>query len=71
MVQFPGASSIAVVPETAQIDGVVEARLTGSPVEALAVNVVEDELRNWLPGFAKVMVWASCVTTKLCPTLVA
>jgi hypothetical protein len=59
MVQFPGASSIAVVPETAQIDGVVEARLTGSPVEALAVNVVEDELKSWLPGFVKLMLWDS------------
>jgi hypothetical protein len=59
MVQFPGASSIAAVPVTAQIDGVVEARLTGSPVEALAVNVAEDELKSWLPGFVKLMLWDS------------
>jgi hypothetical protein len=59
MVQVPGESSVAVVPETEQIDGVVETRLTGSPVEALAVNVVGDELKSWLPGFVKLMLWDS------------
>ena len=36
MVQVPPASRIAVLPETVQTDGVMDAKLTGWPEEALA-----------------------------------
>jgi hypothetical protein len=57
MVQVPGETKVAVVPETVQTLVVVEAKLTANPEEAVAtrVSVVPTV---WAPGLAKVMVCA-------------
>jgi hypothetical protein len=39
MVQEPTATIATVLPDTVQIDGVVDAKLTGKPEEAVALTV--------------------------------
>ena len=56
MEQVPGASSVAVEPDTVQTEAVVDAKLTGNPELAVAVKVME-ETAGWLAIAAKVIVW--------------
>jgi hypothetical protein len=57
MVQVPAANSEAVDPETVQMVGVVELKLTGSPELAVAVSVTPiDVLIGWVGIAAKVIV---------------
>jgi hypothetical protein len=56
MVQFPVVTKVAVVPETVQTSGVVEAKLTVSPELAVALRLT-DPVDSVVAGFAvKVMV---------------
>ncbi len=72
MVQVPEASSVAVEPETVQMAGVVDVKLTGRPELALAVNVIETEVfANWSGIGPNVIVWAARLTVKLSVTAVA
>ena len=57
-------SIVAVVPETVQKIGEVEAKLTGSPELAEATND-SGVPYVWSPGFEKLMVWLGSWTTKL------
>jgi hypothetical protein len=56
MVQVPGVTSVAVVPETAQTDGVREVKLTARPELAVALKVT-DVPCTWVAMGAKVRVW--------------
>ena len=51
MVQLPTVSRVAVEPETVQTDGVVDAKLTGSPDEAVALRLT-DFADSGVPGMA-------------------
>jgi hypothetical protein len=55
MEQVPGTSSAAVEPDTVQTEAVVDAKLTGNPELAVAVNVTE-EAAGWLVIAVNVMV---------------
>ncbi len=69
MVQVPTASSEAVDPETVQMAGVVEVKLTGSPELAVALSTTATEAFHIWAGIApKVIVWAAGLTVKLCLT---
>jgi hypothetical protein len=65
IVQVPGVNSVTVVPETAQIEDVVDAKLTErlELAVALTVNVPADNGYDVVEGL-KVMVWAVCVMVK-------
>src|SRR5580692_4883814 len=56
MVHVPAAISDAVVPETVQILGVTEAKLTASPELAVASNVNSDP-PTWLLIAGNLIVW--------------
>jgi hypothetical protein len=71
MVQVPTATKVTVAPETVQTDWVVEAKLTASPDDAVAVTVNGALPNTLLDSAAKVMVWLACVTWKLWLTGVA
>jgi len=66
MAQVPMANRFTVFPETAQMDGVVEARLTGRPDEAVALTAMDVTPETWLGTAAKVMVCWAMVTAKVC-----
>jgi hypothetical protein len=67
MVQVPSAKSVAVEFVTVQMVEVVEAKLTGRPELAVAVNAVPtDVLTAWAGIAPKVIVWAARFTAKLC-----
>ena len=68
MEQPPVVTKVTVVPDTVQVVGVLEAKLTGSPEDAVAETVKGDDPRERLESGPKVMVWASLVTWKLCVT---
>ena len=68
MVQVPEARREAVPAETVQTLKVVEAKLTGSPEEAVAVSVRVVPTACAAIG-PKVMVWDSAFTVKLCSTV--
>jgi hypothetical protein len=52
----PAATKVTVLPETVQIEVVVDAKLTGSPEEAVALTVI-DPVNNGVAGIVgKVMV---------------
>ena len=59
MVQFPAASSEAVVPETVQVEGVVEAKATVRPELAVALrpSVV---VATWRPPMAGKLMLCAC-----------
>jgi hypothetical protein len=66
------ASIVAVDPETAQMAGVVNVKLTGRPELAVAGNAAAtDVLTTWGGIAANVIDWVSGVTVKLCVTAVA
>ena len=74
MMQLPAATRASVLPLTVQVLGVVEAKLTGRPELALATSGGGAVPRVWLPGEAKVMVWATAAgrtTLKVRVTVVA
>ena len=55
MVQYPTTSKVAMLPETVQTAGVVDAKLTGRPDEAVALRLTDaDKLVGWIG--AKLMV---------------
>jgi hypothetical protein len=56
MVQVPTATSVSVVPLTVQTPGVVEAKDTVRPDDAVAIRAGAGLPRVWLPGDVKVMV---------------
>ena len=56
MVQVPETRSVTVEPEMVHTVAVVEAKLTGNPELAVAVNVI-DEAAGWLVIAAKLRVW--------------
>ena len=59
IVQVPIASRVATLPETVQTDGVVDAKLTGKPEEAVAARLT-DPVVSVVVGIAlKLMVCAS------------
>jgi len=55
-VQVPAALSVAVTPETVQMTGVVEAKLTARPEVAVAERET-DAPAVWVGIVAKVMLW--------------
>jgi hypothetical protein len=62
--------NVAVVPETVQVLGVVDLKLTANPELAVAESV--KVAPSFCDGiFGKVMVWLALVTAKLCETAVA
>jgi len=71
MVQVPTATSVTIAPDTVQKDGVVEAKLTARPEEAVAPTVNGAVPKGWLESAPKVMVWLPDVTWKLRFTAVA
>jgi hypothetical protein len=72
IVQIPGARREAAEPETEQIVGVVEAKLTGRPELAVAERgSAIDEFRVWFAIDANVMLWVARPTVKFCVTGVA
>ena len=56
IVQDPGMSRVAVLPLTVQTAGVVEAKVTGRPVLAVAARVTEPGA-TWGAMVGKSMVW--------------
>src|SRR5579862_6511212 len=68
MLHRPTARSVTVLPETVQIDVVVETKLTGRPDDAVAVTANGGALKGRFASGANVMVWAIFVTWKPCPT---
>ncbi len=70
-VQVPAAAKFAAVPETVQMDGVEDERVTGRPEEALAESGMGAPT-VWAPGLVKVMVCegsaVEAATLKLCVT---
>jgi len=66
--QVPTASRVTVLPETEQIDGVVEAKLTGRPEEAVAFKLIGAALKVTGGSAGNVMLCASPLTVKLCCT---
>ena len=71
MAQRPAATSVTVLPETVQMVGVVEAKLTARPDEAVAVTVNGGVLSGTFGNGAKLMVCASLVMVKAWTTGVA
>ena len=71
MLQWPAATSVTVLPETVQMVGVVEAKLTGRPDEAVAVTVNGGVLRGTFGKGAKLIVCTSLVMVKAWVTGVA
>lgn len=57
-VHVPLVNNDKVVPVTLQTLGVVEAKATGRPEEAVATRVAGATLSTWVPGEAKEMVCA-------------
>ena len=68
MEQPPVVTNVTVLPDTIHVVGVLEAKLTGSPEDAVAETVKGEEPRERLERGAKLIVWASLVTWKLCVT---
>jgi hypothetical protein len=71
MEQFPVVTSVTVLPETVQVDGVFEEKLTGRPDEAVAETVNGGVPYGLLVKGANVMVCASFVIWKAWLTGVA
>jgi hypothetical protein len=69
MVQAPTATNVTVAPETVQTAGVVEAKLTASPEEAVALRVNGALPSGWLASAPKVIVWAT-PTNPFCVTVI-
>lgn len=65
IVQRPTSLTEAVVPDTVQVSGVVEVKLTGRPELAVAdrTNVLA---AFWVAIMPKVMLWGAALTAKLC-----
>ena len=57
--QVPAATSVSVLPVTAQVLGVVDANVTVRPELALAISAGGAVPSVWLPGDANVTVCAS------------
>jgi len=68
MPQVPSVRRVTVLPEAEHAEGVVEAKLTGKPDDAVAFKLTGVALKVWLGIGAKVMVCASPLTVKLCWT---
>jgi hypothetical protein len=73
MVQVPTATSVTIAPDTVQKDGVVEAKLTARPEEAVAPTVNEPGSNDRFASAPKAIVWATnpfCVTAICWPSTV-
>jgi len=68
MVQIPPASNVAVVPETVQTHGVVDAKATGKLELAVALTVSCAVLRFTGERGSKSIICGKRVTAKLCTT---
>ena len=66
--QVPPLSKVTVFAETVQTEGVVEAKMTGKPDEALALKLNGAEPKVTAGRAEKAMVCASPLTVKLCWT---
>jgi hypothetical protein len=65
MVHVPALSNVTMLPLTVHTVVVVDANDTGSPDDAVAVNVNVDWVKATVRGSAaKVMVWATFLTVK-------
>jgi hypothetical protein len=71
MVQVPAATSVTVPPDTVHRAGVVEAKLTARPEEAVAETANGAAPKVWFESAPKAMVWLSGITWKLWLTGVA
>jgi hypothetical protein len=60
-----------VLPETLQVDEVVDAKVTGRPDDAVALIVTGGVPIDWLDSVPNVIVWESCVTLRLWETVAA
>ena len=63
--QMPAPASVTVAPDTVQTDEVVEAKLTGSPEEAVALTVNGALPKARLERPPNVIVWVPVATWKL------
>ena len=63
IVQVPTETSVTVVPDTVQTAGVVEAKLTPLPDDALALTLNGAVPKTWFESAPKVMVWGAGVVT--------
>jgi hypothetical protein len=71
MVQVPNATRVTVAPEAVQTDGVIAAKLTARPDEAVALTVNGAVPNAIFESALKLIVWFACVTWKLWLTGVA
>ncbi len=62
IVQVPTKANVTVVPDTPQIVGVCEVKLTGRPDVDVALTVSKPALSAVFGGGPKVIVWLPCVT---------
>jgi hypothetical protein len=68
IVQVPGCARVAALPNTLQMDGVSDAKVTGNLELAVAERVSEVPW-SWLAGNrVKVMVWGAGITVVDCVT---
>jgi hypothetical protein len=65
IVQVPALSSVTVAPDTVQTEGLVDAKLTGKPEDAVALSANGAVPKAWFDGPTKLMVWLPGVTVKL------
>ena len=70
-VQAPTETSVTVPLDTVHTAGVVEAKLTARPEEAVAETANGAAPKVWFESAPKVMVWLSGITWKLWLTGVA
>ena len=71
--QLPTATKVTVVPATVHTEEVLLTMVTGCPELADGAGLkAKDPVTNVVAGIVgKVMVWAACLTVKLCVTGVA
>jgi hypothetical protein len=65
MVHVPTETSVTIAPDTVHTAGVVGAKLTASPEDAVALTANGAVPNASLPNGPKVIVWLACVTWKL------
>lgn len=63
--QVPADSRLISKPDTMQVDGDVEVKVTGRPEVATGATVMSEVVRTWFAGLANVMVWVAWLTVKV------
>jgi hypothetical protein len=69
MEQVPAATMVNVFPDTVQTEPVVDAKLTGSPELAVALNANGAVPKAKLPRGGKVMLCVTVAALKVCVTV--